>query len=119
MTTWSIESINESPDVELIHWAVYEVQLASRDAPTRHLVGTRRQNPWGKVSSAIVAIDSVQRLVMIESKKIYELQGEPGFAAGGDAVWHQWLAMYQLTAYTDVTDEVMTLVSRSASRPVV
>lgn len=112
MTNWSIESINDSPDVELIHWAVYEVQLASRDAPTRHLVGTRRQNPFGKVSSAIMAIDPVQRLVMTESKKIYELQGPSGLAAGGDAVRHQWLAMYQLTVYTDVTGEVLALIGQ-------
>lgn len=111
MTSWSIESINDSPDVELIHWAVYQVHLASRDAPTRHLVGTRRQNPLGKVSSAIVAIDPVQRLVMTESKMIYELQGEAGFAEGSDAVWHQWLTMYGLSAYRDVTDEVMALVA--------
>lgn len=110
MTSWSIESINDSPDVELIHWTVYEVRLASRDAPTRHLVGTRRQNPLGKVSSAIVAIDPVQRLFMTESKKIYELQGESGLAAGSNVVWHQWLAMYQLTVYTDVTGEVLALM---------
>lgn len=115
MTSWSIESINDSPDVELVRWSVYEVRFASRDAPTRHLVGTRRQNPFGKVSSAIVAIDPVQRLVMTESKKIYELEGDAGFVGGGDAVWHQWLAMYQLTVYTNVTGEVLALMRQHSS----
>lgn len=113
MTRWNIEAIAGTPDVEFIHWAVYEMQLSSRDMPTRHLVGERRQNPFGRVSSPIVAVDPVQRLIMTESMKIYELQGVPGLAAGGEATWRMWLAMYQLTDYTDVTGEVLTLIKRS------
>ncbi len=113
MTRWRIEAIAGPPDVEFIHWAVYEMQLSSRDMPTRHLVGERRQNPFGRVSSPIVAVDPVRRLVMTESMRIYELQGDPGLAAGGEATWRQWFAMYQLTDYTDVTGEVLTLLNRS------
>ncbi|MEN5181066.1 hypothetical protein ABE501_14940 [Comamonas testosteroni] len=115
MTSWSIESIDDSPDVELIRWAVYEVQLASRDTPTQHLVGTRRQNPFGKVSSAIMAIDPARHLVMTASKKVYELQGESGFDAGGDTVWHQWLGINGLSDYIDVTGELLALMDAEFS----
>lgn len=105
MARWNIENIDKTPTVELIDWSVYEVQLWSRDAPTQHLVGSRRQNPLGKVSSAIMAVDPWQRRVRTESGQVYELQGAQGHSLGGEMIWKQWLSMYGLLTYADITEE--------------
>lgn len=110
MRKWTIAHIDKASTVELIDWAVYEVQLGSRDAPTQHLVGSRRQNPLGKVSSAIVAVDPVQRRLTTESGQIYELQGDKGHSLGGALVWKTWMTMYGLSVYADITEDFVMLL---------
>ena len=111
MKDWSAVHIDKPPSVELIDWSVYEVQLGSRDAPTRHLVGSRRQNPLGKVSSAIIAIDPLQRRVLTETGQVYELQGDTGYSSGGTTVWTRWMSMYGLSVYADITEEFAMFLS--------
>lgn len=111
MTRWRTTHIDKTPTVELIDWAVYEVQLAGRVAPTQHLVGCRRQNPFGKVSSAIVEVDPSQKRVLTESGQIYVLQGGYSLLRNTDGVWRQWLSIYDLSTYADITEEFTGLLN--------
>lgn len=115
MTHWKLVKIVDAPSVELIDWAVFEVQLASRAAPSQHLVGSRRQNPFGKVSSAIVAVDPARHCILTESGRIYALQGTSGLVPGNEGVWQKWLSMYHLPTYTDLTEDVETLLDAPKS----
>lgn len=110
MHHWTITPIEEEPTVELEEWSVFEVQLASRNMPTCHLCGHRRQNPFGKVSSPICEVDPARRRLSTESGQVYELLGGPGVSTGIATTRTEWLAKYRLNTFTDVTDEFVRLL---------
>lgn len=109
MSEWRVQSIDDIPSVELAAWSIFRVQLAGKSGPTTHLVGTRIQNPFGKVSSAIISVDTRHRLIRTESGTIYELVGEHGYSEGGDLTRERWMAVNKLSSFEDVTEEFLKM----------
>lgn len=107
MNVWPIASVDEAPHATLESWAAYEVQIASYDKPTRHLVGYAVQAREGRVTSAIVEVDAVARTVRTVSGRRYLLRGRPSRDPDADYVWHHWLHINDATVLSEVTDQLL------------
>lgn len=111
---WQIANIDDEPDVELAAWSVFRVHVVDiRDVPTFHLAGHRRQNPFGKVSSAVTEFDPKRRRLRTESSEIYELCEEAGTSYGGERAKSLWLAKYKIVEFEDVTAKFVRLMEVS------
>lgn len=104
MAIWQSRSVAEVPEVELQAWRILETE-----AGDRHVVGFRPDRGTARVSSAIVSIDLAARVCITKSGRRYILDGPPGaYVEEGDYVWAEWCEVNRVTAYRDVTDEVLT-----------
>jgi hypothetical protein len=100
MPVWSIDSIEDRPDVTLRDWAVFEVPLDGPDQPwTRHLAGWSCEDQQGQVCSAVRQFDPQMGSCLTES-------GRPGLNADAEYVWNRWKRIAGLTEQREVTKEV-------------
>jgi len=74
-----------------------------------HFVGVRLDRGTGRVSSAIIEYDTVTHTGVTRSGRRYVLDGGPGADEDGEAdyVWSAWCFLNQITAYRDVTNEIL------------
>lgn len=107
MPVWSIDSIEDRPDVTLRDWAAFEVPLHGPDQPwTRHLAGWSCEDQQGQVCSAVQQFDPQKGSCLTESGRVYRLSGRPGLNADAEYVWNRWKGIAAITEQRDVTLEV-------------
>ena len=111
---WTIESIEQAPELMLDNWQCFELQLPGLPGKTRHLAGSNARHWHGQVSSAIVAMDPATRRCTTKSGRVYELGERNGLAGNGEYTWHQWLRINRATGIVDVTDEIKKMLVRPA-----
>lgn len=112
MPVWSIDSIEDRPDVTLRDWAVFEVPLHGPGQPwTRHLAGWSCEDQQGQVCSPVQQFDPRTGSCLTESGRVYRLKGRPGLNADAEYVWNRWKRIASITAERDVTKEVFAAVN--------
>jgi len=111
VSIWQSRPVDEVPEVVLSHWRVMRT-----DSGDLHLVGIRAERGTGRVSSAIVELDIDARVGMTRSGRRYVLDGAPGPDEDGDAdyVWAGWCQVNRVSAFRDVTDELLTRSPQSS-----
>lgn len=102
MAIWNVTSVNETPELELVHWAVME--LASGD---RHFAGYNITEGEGRASSKIVEFDKNTLVGKTRSGRVYKLVGAPGIYGDGAYVWERWCRINGETSWTDVSTQVI------------
>ena len=118
MPVWSIDSIEERPDVTLREWAVFEVPLHGADEPwTRHLAGWSCEDRQGQACSAVQQFDPQTGSCVTESGRVYRLLGRPGLNADAEYAWNQWKGIAGISEQRDVTRAVLEAL-RSAKEGV-
>lgn len=107
MPVWSIDSIEDRPDVTLRDWAAFEVPLHGSDQPwTRHLAGWSCEDQQGQVRSRVEQFDPRTGSFLTESGRVYRLAGRPGLNADAEYVWNRWKRIASLSEEREVTKEV-------------
>ncbi|QIE22861.1 hypothetical protein SBC2_08740 [Caballeronia sp. SBC2] len=101
MPVWQTARVEAEPEIILVRWRVLQT-----DCGDRHLVGARRDDFNGRVSSAIVELDVSRSVVVTRSGRIYQLEGAPGYNADAQYVWDNWCVVNGVTSYEDVTSSV-------------
>ncbi len=110
--SWCIEPILEAPSKTLDAWMVIEVPLDGPAAAwTRHVVGWNVESAKGRVSSPVVVLDPVRRVVRTRSGRVYELRQGPGLNGDAFATWCVWKGKHKVEEERDVSDEVAALLS--------
>lgn len=111
MSIWPSRPVDEVPEVTLANWRVMRT-----DAGELHLVGIRPDRATGRVSSVIVELDVHARVGITRSGRRYVLVGEPGPDENGDAdyVWTGWCQVNRVSAFRDVTNELLTRSPQSS-----
>jgi hypothetical protein len=102
MTVWNVASIADRPAVELIRWRIMRTNSGGM-----HFVGCETVDHNGRVSSAIAAFDAAARRGATRSGRIYLLSGPSGFHPAATYVWTRWCEFNKVTAYDDVSSDVM------------
>ena len=103
---WKCAPVSERPEIVLIDWHVFEVQLPSRNERTRHFAGQNVTDNEGRASSAIVTFDLETGRGVTESGRVYQLQGRTGFTGDGQYTWDRWKSINSATNVLDVTAEI-------------
>ena len=103
---WKCAPVSERPEIVLMDWHVFEVQLPSRNERTRHFAGQNVTDNEGRASSAIVTFDPETGRGVTESGRVYQLQGRTGFTGDGQYTWDRWKSINSATNVLDVTAEI-------------
>ncbi len=107
MPIWKGTSIEETPEIELVSWRVYEVSSPLWEGRTRHFVGRNITENEGRVSSQIKSFDPLTHRAVTRSGRVYQLVGPPGSGTSdGQYVWSFFCDRNELFDILDVTDEV-------------
>lgn len=108
MPVWSIDSIEDRPDVTLRDWAVFEVPLHGVNQPwTRHLAGWSCEDRQGQVCSAVQQLDPRTASCVTESGRVYRLSGRPGLNADAQYAWNRWKRIAGISDQREVTQEII------------
>lgn len=102
MAVWNVTTVSETPELELVNWAVME--LPSGD---RHFAGYNITEGEGRASSKIIEFDKKALIGKTQSGRIYKLLGAPGIYGDGVYVWERWCRINGETSWTDVSEQVM------------
>jgi hypothetical protein len=108
---WPLESPSETPEMVVVDWDVFEVQLPGLDERTRHIVGLRGWYREGVVSSAVTAIDVAANRFTTESGRTYVVRGGTGGNLDSEYAWNQWLRINSATDAENVTLPVKELLT--------
>jgi hypothetical protein len=103
---WPIASISECPEITLLQWQIFEVQLPKKPNKTRHFVGYSVGGHAGQVSSPIQKFDPKTMRGVTESGRVYQLQGSPGWDANADYTWRRWKSIWGITSEVDFTGNI-------------
>lgn len=103
---WAFAPVDESPELVLNHWHVFELPLPELPARTRYFAGYNCTDREGRASSAIKTFDAATRRGVTESGRVYELRGHPGFEKEGEYVWRRWREINAAVNVVDVTAEI-------------
>ena len=117
MPIWTIQPIEQGPEVTLVHWQIFEVPFRGFTRSwTRHLAGWSCEDRHGQVSSVLRKFDPSSRCFMTASRRKYRVMGPPGFTDDEAYVWAAWKASWRIDEERDVTQEVLALL-RSGPDP--
>ena len=102
MNIWKPDPVEQSPDVILKHWSVYELENGSR-----HFVGFNTLDHAGRTSSAIQQFDHKTQQGITRRGRKYFLDGPPGYHADAQYVWHSWCGINKIDVESvkNVTNE--------------
>ena len=109
---WTCAPVSQRPEIVLIDWHVFEVQLPNRTQRTRHFAGQNISDCEGRTSSAIVTFDLKTGRGTTESGRVYQLQGKTGFTDDGEYTWNRWKSINSVTDVVDVTAEIKNLMGQ-------
>lgn len=99
MSTWSTRPVTQQGALTLSEWRVMELP-----AGERHLVGYCLENNEGRVSSPVLDLEQKTLRVRTSTGRLYLLSGAPGHNSDAMYVWDQWIKMYSIKSWSDVTD---------------
>lgn len=102
MPIWRIAPVIDEPGVSLSRWRILETADG-----TRHFVGADNRDRTGRVSSEVVTFDPQSLRGKTRSGRIYQLIGGPGQSDNADYVWKRWCELNSVTAYVDVTQQLL------------
>lgn len=111
MTVRNVASIADRPTVELIRWRIMQTS-----AGDMHFVGCETLGHKGRVSSAIADFDAAARRGVTRSGRIYLLSRPSGFHPAATYVWTRSCECNKVTAYRDVSSDVMPDATNTSSR---
>ncbi len=100
MPLWKAAPVDAQPEMHLLRWQVFETDHAGR-----HFIGWSQEERSGRVSSAILEYDPLQKRGKTLSGRIYQLEGPPGRDEDALYVWEHWHRVNGVTCVTDVTSE--------------
>ena len=92
MPIWKTRSIEQVPQLTLIHWSVRELPNGDR-----HFVGYNITEMEGRVSSKIVKFDPEAMVGRTRSGRVYKLDGSMGTSGDSEYTWNRWLNIYGLS----------------------
>jgi hypothetical protein len=104
---WAPTSIEETPELEMSRWHIYEVSSDKWPEKTRHFVGYNCTEGGGRVSSAIVEFDKATMKGKTQSGRVYHLNGPPGINMDAMYVWGHWTSANGINQIVDVSKEVL------------
>jgi hypothetical protein len=105
MPIWTTTPIEQTPELQLATWRVFEVESERWEGKTRHFVGYNLTEREGRVSSKIETFDKDTNKGITESGRVYELVGEPGSGSSdGMYTFNRWCNINKITKVEDVTD---------------
>ena len=99
MPIWNVPPPDIEPVAMLVIWRVFETNLG-----TRHFVGFDPIAEEGRVSSAIVGLDTDGACGSTSSGRVYRLEGPPGDHPDAAATWADWARHNGVTRASDVTE---------------
>lgn len=99
MALWLTTPVTQQPSLTLKDWSVIELPDGER-----HFVGYCVENCEGRVSSPIKSVDPHTLRGSTSTGRVYQLRGEPGHHSDAQYVLSNWLAMYKLCTWTDLSD---------------
>ena len=105
---WKATSIEETPDLALRSWRIYEVSSKLWEDRTRHFSGYNITEMEGRASTHIVEFDEDKMIGRTESGRIYNLVGPPGYDSDATYVWDWYRRRNQLFDIIDVTKEYVS-----------
>jgi hypothetical protein len=109
---WIPAPVSIRPEIVLMGWHVYEVQLPGLEARTRHFAGQNVTDHEGRASSAITTFDAANSRGITQSGRVYQLHGGTGFTGNGEYTWCQWLSVNSATDVVDVTAEIQKMMEQ-------
>lgn len=101
MPIWTTIPVTEQSALTLMHWRIFET-----DDNERHFVGYCLENREGRVSSAIEHFDAETGRGVTEFGRVYQLRGNPGVDGDAAYVWQNWVQIFDVQSFRDVTNEV-------------
>ena len=105
MSIWNVKSIEESPEVVLEQWQIFEAKSPYWDGYTRHFMGYNINEREGRVSSAIQSFDFHNMQGLTRSGRVYKLLGESGWSRDAEYVWSRWCQINHVEDQINVTKE--------------
>jgi len=102
---WKTTSIEQTPNLELRSWRIYEVSSKFWEGRTRHFSGYNVTEREGRASTQIAEFDKGKMVGRTESGRIYNLVGPAGYDKDATYVWDCYCRRNQLFDITDVTEE--------------
>src|SRR5690606_634960 len=79
----------------------------------RYFVGRCEETGVSRISSAIRYFDSDKRRGTTFSGRVYALVGEPGIESESRTGLERWLAVNQISKWTDVSGELLAFITAS------
>lgn len=101
MNIWKATPIDQTPEITLSSWKVYELPNGDR-----HFVGYNETEREGRVSSRIESFDSATLKGVTQSGRVYQLIGDSGRDGDADYVWSAWKKINSVEKYKDVSESV-------------
>ena len=105
---WKATSIDQTPELDLAAWKIYEVSSPYWEGRTRHFSGYNLTEMEGRASNVIVEFDKDKLVGKTKSGRVYKLINVLiGLVKEADAdyVWAFYVARNQLFDIVDVTSE--------------
>ncbi|CAB3739389.1 hypothetical protein LMG22037_06280 [Paraburkholderia phenoliruptrix] len=101
MPVWRVASVNDEPQLSLIHWKVLETQVG-----TRHFAGQDERDLTGRVSTPILEFDPALKRGTTQSGRVYQLVGPTGWSDNAQYLWKRFCTVNNVTTYWDVTKDM-------------
>lgn len=102
MPVWKTTSVEETPELHLASWKIFEVSSEFWTEKTRHFVGYNLTEREGRVSSSIVEFDKSTMRGRTKSGRVYQLVGESGHNGDGMYTWTTWCDINKITDVQEV-----------------
>jgi hypothetical protein len=99
MAIYESAPVSEVPEVFLERWSIRE-----KENGARHFVGFDVDRQHGRVSTEIVAFDSLTRTGVTSSGRRYHLLGPGGFDGDAEYVWSMVVRVRKIQQWTNVTE---------------
>ncbi|MFN3732086.1 hypothetical protein [Comamonas testosteroni] len=104
MPIWTVQSVNEQPNLTLCPWLIFEFQ---HDGKTlRAAIGYCIEITEARTTSPIEKFNIAALVAETQSGRIYKLSGPPGASRDALYVWQNLAVLRGIKAYKDVSNEV-------------
>ena len=102
MSIWRTTPVEQTPEIELARWTVYEVSSKLWPEKTRHFVGWNLTEREGRVSSAITEFDEKTMRGKTKSGRVYQLVGQSGHDSDAAYTWSRWCRINEIDEVEEI-----------------